>query len=237
MVVPNKKILIAEKDKLLRQVLEKKLTILGYKIYLSATVTETFFLLKEKSPDLLILDFQLSRLPGHYVCQKIREESQVPIILLDSFRNISDCVVGLEIGADDYISKPFSQRELEARIGAILKRATNEKVYSYKKPPNTIYIGGLTIDFNNPYILRNNKALQLTNIEFIILKLLLKNAGKGLNRKTILDNIWGYTPTINGDNRVIDVYISRLRSKIEDNPRHPKLIITVRGKGYMFKKY
>jgi OmpR family response regulator RpaB len=180
---------------------------------------------------------QISKFSGHIIFKIIREKSQTPIIILTALNTVTDRIFGFELGADDYIIKPFSPRELKVRLRYLLKKANKESLNSRKKAESIFSIRGLTIDFEKGEVLRKNLALKLTSMELTLLKLLIENSGKGLNRKTILDNIWGYTPERNVDTRAVDVYIYRLRSKIENNPKRPNLVLTIRGTGYMFKKY
>jgi OmpR family response regulator RpaB len=179
----------------------------------------------------------LSKLDGYELCRKFRKVSQVPIIILTVLDKVSNRLIGLETGADDYIVKPFSLKEIEAKIKSIYRRSSLT-TQNLSKKTNQIYsIDNLIIDTDTQKISKGNLQIKLTNIEHSILKLLIENIGKELSRPVILDNIWGYIPERTADTRIVDVHISRLRSKLEENPNNPDFILTVRGKGYMFKKY
>nr|YP_010596509.1 transcriptional regulatory protein OmpR [Chrysotila carterae]WAK83145.1 transcriptional regulatory protein OmpR [Chrysotila carterae] len=178
----------------------------------------------------------LPRADGYQVCNELRKESDVPIIILTALSNISDRVMGLEFGADDYITKPFSPKELEARIRSVLRRTKNTFNKKATKRPSILKVDFLVIDLYRRKVLKHNKLVSLTNIEFSLLELLISRAGEKLSRFFILDSIWGYVPERYIDTRVVDVHISRLRSKLERDARKPKLIITARGIGYMFPK-
>nr|YP_010930372.1 ompR [Ochrosphaera neapolitana]WKK50100.1 ompR [Ochrosphaera neapolitana] len=179
----------------------------------------------------------LPKLNGYEVCGELRKESNVPIIMLTALGNISDRIMGLEFGADDYIIKPFSPKELEARIRAVLRRTAitveNGKLNSKKQ----IQIKNLLIDLHKRQIFLKGRQIHLTGLEFNLLELLLDNAGYLLSRTYILSIIWGYIPERYVDTRVVDVHISKLRSKLEDDPSNPALILTVRGNGYMFQTF
>jgi OmpR family response regulator RpaB len=234
-VVYNKKILVVNNEVEISKLLSVRLTNLGYKVFLAFSGKEALISFSQDQPDLIIIDIILPILDGYEVCRKIRENSQIPIIILTSLNNISDRVQSLALGADDYITKPFSPQELEARIKALFRRTNPSHETLTKRKKHIFHVGNLIIDRNRKIILKNNSAIKLTNIEFNVLELLLENTGNYLSRTKILDNIWGYTPERHVDTRIVDVHISRLRAKIEENPRTPDLIITARGKGYKFQ--
>ena len=180
----------------------------------------------------------LPKIDGYEVCSEIRKESKVPIIMLTALGDINDRVTGLELGADDYVMKPFSPKELEARIRSVLRRTEGQIITGLQSPSNNLlYIGKLTIDTNKRQVFKDKERIKLTGMEFNLLELLVSKAGERLSRSTILDRVWGYTPERYLDTRVVDVHISRLRSKLEDDPGNPDLIITARGTGYMFQNY
>jgi OmpR family response regulator RpaB len=166
---------------------------------------------------------------------KYEKNSQVPIIGLTALSKISDRLKGFNLGVDDYVIKPFSPKELEVRIKSILWRSNPNNQKLLKKNYKTFQIGGLTFNLTNKLVSKNNLKIRLTDLEFNLFELLVENAGKELSRVTILDNVWGYIPSRYIDTRIVDVQISRLRAKIEENPSNPELIITVRGIGYMFR--
>jgi OmpR family response regulator RpaB len=185
--------------------------------------------------NLIILDILLPKLDGYEVCRQIRKNSNVPIIILTALDNLTNRIMGLELGANDFITKPFSLKELEVRINSSLRYSN---IQSSKKVPTRqeiFYFGSLTINLTKQQVLKDNKQLILTGIEFSLLHLLIQNKDQKLSRATILDNIWGYTPERDIDTRVVDVHIHRLRTKLEENPKNPDFILTARGIGYMFR--
>jgi len=233
----KEKILVVDDDANIRQILETRLTISGYIVLLANDGEEALKLFRKESPDLIILDIMLPKIGGYEVCKRVRKESSVPIIMLTALGDISDRVMGLEFGADDYVVKPFSPKELEARIRSVFRRI--------KKPPEAkrVYedqlmkIGSLTIDTQKRQVLRSGKRIRLTAMEFNLLELLINQPGERLSRSYILDSVWGYTPQRYVDTRVVDVHISRLRAKLEEDPSNPDYILTARGTGYMFQNF
>ena len=163
--------------------------------------------------------------------------SQIPIIILTALNNTSNQVLGLELGADDYIIKPFSPTELEARIKSVLRRADLSLQKPKKSEQKIFRIGNLAINLDKKAVLKNDLRIKLTATEYSVFELLIENSGKSISRKKILENVWGYTPERDIDARIVDVHISRLRAKLEENPGKPDFIITVRGKGYMFPEH
>jgi len=233
--VSNKKLLIVDNEATIRQVLATRFTILGYRVFLASNGKSALNLFKVEQPDLIILELILPKLDGFEVCRKIRETSQVPIIILSGLGGVSDRVLGLNLGADDYVTKPFSPKELEARIRAVFRRFKPISQNSAHPQQDRFSVGPLIIDLKKRIVLKNSTKIQLTGIEFHLLELLLTNPGKSFSRTTILDNVWGYTPERYVDTRVVDVHISRLRGKLEDDPRNPNFFLTVRGLGYKFQ--
>ena len=237
MVNYKEKILVVDDDANIRQILETRLTISGYIVLLANDGGEALKLFRKESPDLIILDIMLPKIGGYEICKRVRKESSVPIIMLTALGDISDRVMGLEFGADDYVVKPFSPKELEARIRSVFRRI--------KKPPEAkrvyedqlIKIGNLTIDTQKRQVLRSGKRVRLTAMEFNLLELLINQPGERLSRSYILDSVWGYTPQRYVDTRVVDVHISRLRAKLEEDPSNPDYILTARGTGYMFQNF
>lgn len=229
----NEKILVVDDELNIRRILETRLSMRGYNIILAANGEDALTLFRETQPDLVILDIMLPQLDGYEICSRIRKESQVPIIMLTALGDISDRIMGLELGADDYVMKPFSPKELEARIRSVLRRSTSTTALN----PNVIQAGSLIIDINKRQVFKSNNKIKLTGMEFNLLELLVTRAGERLSRSLILDRVWGYKPKRYLDTRVVDVHISRLRSKLEEDPSNPDLIITARGTGYMFQRY
>ena len=234
----NEKILVVDDEINIRQILEMRLKMRGYNVILAVNGEEALDLFRRELPDLIVLDIMLPQLDGYEVCRKIREESKVPIIMLTALGDISDRVAGLELGADDYVMKPFSPKELEARIRSVLRRFKIASSFSALEIDQTLLqIGNLSIDTNKRQVFKSGKRIKLTGLEFNLLELLVTKAGERLSRSFILDCIWGYTSERYVDTRVVDVHISRLRSKLEEDPSNPDLIITARGTGYMFQRY
>lgn len=233
MEVYNEKILIIDNEIETGQLLKRRLTNLGYNVILTLTVNDALVSFTRECFDLVIIDIILPKLDGYEICRKIRNTSKVPIILLSALGSIQNRIMGLDLGADDYIIKPFSPKELEARIRSVLRRCTIHHTLARKRKKN-LEIGNLVINLNKRFVFKNNLEIKLTSIESNVLELLVNNAGKELSRTMILDNVWGYTPQRIVDTRIVDVHISRLRLKIEENPSDPDLIITVRGIGYVF---
>ena len=228
------KILIVDNEIPIRQLLQARLSNLGYKVFLTSNGKDAIISFIKEQPDIIILDLILPKLDGYAVCRKIREQSDIPIIILTTLDNISDRVLELGLEVNDYVTKPFSPKELEFRIRSVLynynlqvnKSLTRKKIFQ---------INDLIVDMDKKVVSKTNRIIKLTETEFNLLELLIENAGNTLSRLTILENIWGYTPERYTDTRLIDVYISKLRLKIEENSRNPDLILTVRGVGYMFQ--
>jgi OmpR family response regulator RpaB len=233
-ISPKEKILVVDDESNIRKILETRLTIRGYNVISASDGEEAIRLFHQEQPNLVILDIMLPKLDGYTVCSELRKKSNVPIIMLTARGDISDRVMGLEFGADDYVIKPFYPKELEARVRSLLRRS--EKTSNYSSNKYLFQIGNLTINTQKQQVFRDNARVRLTGIEFSLLELLITNAGERLSRAYILDTVWGYTPERYLDTRVVDVYISRLRSKLEIDPGKPDLILTARGTGYMFQK-
>ncbi len=179
--------------------------------------------------DLVLLDLMLPGLPGTEVCRQLRQRSNVPVIMLTAKDSEVDKVVGLELGADDYVTKPFSSRELVARIRAVLRRRGEpEELLSA-----TLEAGPVRMDVDRHVVTVDGTAVQLPLKEFELLELLLRNAGRVLTRMQLIDRVWGSDYV--GDTKTLDVHIKRLRAKIEPDPSTPRYIVTVRGLGYKFE--
>lgn len=234
MEIFKQNILVVDDEAFIRHVLATRLTILGYRVFLAPNVIDALNVFKKEQLDLIVLDVTPLKLDGYKLCRTIREKSKVPIIFLTALGSISDRVNGFELGADDYLVKPFSPKELEVRIRSILKRVNPEN--NIKESIDVLYNGNLIVDLNNSLVFKNDIHINLTEIEFRLFEFLINNSGKNLARKAILEYVWGYTPERDIDTRIVDIHIFRLRSKIEDNPGKPYFILTVRGIGYMFQK-
>lgn len=187
-------------------------------------------LAKENEYDIMVLDLMLPKIDGLSVCQQIREFSSLPIVMLTAKGEDMDKIMGLEYGADDYMTKPFNILELKARIKAVLRRT---KVKSTEKDTHGLQIGNLKLDFDSRRVFIEEKEINLTAKEFDLLELLSMNPGKVYSREKLLDVVWGYDYP--GDVRTVDVHVRRLREKIETNPSDPMYIYTKWGVGYYFK--
>ncbi len=233
----QEKILVVDDEASIRRILETRLKLAGYKVATAADGQEALEQFASFQPDLVILDVMLPRLDGYEVCREIRKTSDTPIIMLTAVADVSNRIQGLEIGADDYVVKPFSPSELEARIKAVLRRTVERQHETTQaKSSNVITIGNLKIDLNKRQVTRKNERIRLTGMEFSLLELLVTNSGKSFSRSEILQQVWAYPPDHRIDTRVVDVHISRLRSKLEEDSSNPDLILTARGVGYMFQK-
>ena len=229
------KILVVDDEASIRRILETRLSMIGYEIVTAADGEEALRMFHDTDPDLVVLDVMMPKLDGYGVCQQLRQTSDVPIIMLTALGDVADRITGLELGADDYVVKPFSPKELEARIRSVLRRV--EKKDTPGLPSSgIIHIGSLKIDTNKRQVYKENERIRLTGMEFSLLELLVSRSGEPFSRNEILAEVWGYTPEHQADTRVVDVHISRLRTKLEDDPSNPEFILTARGKGYMFQR-
>lgn len=232
----KEKILVVDDEVSIRRILETRLSLIGYAVVTAADGEEALLLYKKEMPKLIILDIMMPKLDGYGVCQEIRKESDIPIIMLTALGDVADRITGLELGADDYIVKPFSPKELEARIKAILRRVEKFSTNNNTTTSGIISMGGIKIDTNRRQVYKHNEKIRLTGMEFSLLELLISKSGEAFSRSSILQEVWGYTPERHVDTRVVDVHISRLRSKLEEDPSNPDLILTARGTGYLFQK-
>lgn len=228
----DKTILIIEDEQPIVDIIKFNLTKDGYTTLEAYDGAEGLSLALSKLPDLILLDVMLPKMDGFEVCKKVREKSSVPIIMLTAREEEVDKVLGLELGADDYMTKPFSIRELSARIKANLRRSVVEK--SEEAETNTISSGELSINTERYEVTKNGKVIEITVREFELLKFLAMQPDKIFSRETLLSSVWGYE--YYGDVRTVDVTVRRLREKIEDDPSSPKYIVTKRGVGYYFNK-
>lgn len=222
----GQRILIVEDEKKISEIVKAYLEKEGFRVSLAETGNEALKALKE-SPDLVILDLMLPDIPGEELCKIIRENSDVPVIMLTAKSGEEDRIKGLGLGADDYVVKPFSPRELVARVKAHLRRAvkTRRKIYSYNS-------GGLKIDVENHEAFREGSLISLTPTEFKILVSLSENPGRVLSRDQLVTIVLGYD--FEGYDRTIDAHVKNLRHKVEKNSKTPEFIQTVYGMGYKF---
>ena len=233
------KILLADDEASIRRILETRLKLLGHEVVAAENGAKALELFASFQPDLVILDVMMPELDGFAVTEQIRAQSEVPIILLTALSDVADRITGLQLGADDYMVKPFSPKELEARIRCVVRRAEAVDRSNSNRPAQggIVRIGDLSFDFNRRQAFKAGERVRLTGMEFSMLELLVQRAGVAIPRLELLETVWGYRPERASDSRVVDVHISRLRSKLEENPEQPELIITARGTGYMFVRF
>lgn len=230
----KEKILVVDNEPAIRRILETRLSMLGYDVVTAADGTEALSIFHNEVPNLVVLEVMLPKLDGYAVCQELRKQSDIPIIMLSVFGDVADRIAGLQVGADDYITKPFSPRELESRISSILRRAKKTSTSSISSY-GVFRLGTMRIDTNKRQVYKGDEKVQLTDIEFRLLELLVRRTGKPVSRSEILQQVWGYAPEIDADTRVVDIHISHLRAKLKESPSNPELIITSRGRGYLFQ--
>ena len=234
----KQRILVADDEASIRRILETRLKMQGYEVVTAEDGEEAVDVYNKANPDLVILDVMMPKMDGYGVTREIRRTSDVPNIILTALGDVSERITGLELGADDYVIKPFSPKELEARVKAVLRR-TNTKESTApagKTAKNVITTGSIKIDTARRQVYRKNERIRLTGMEFSLLELLVNNSGQAYSRNEILQHVWAYPPDHRIDTRVVDVHISRLRSKLEADPTNPELILTARGIGYMFQR-
>mgnify|MGYP005953103881 CR=1 FL=1 len=224
-----KKILIVEDEANIRELLRLYLEREGYTVLEAENGVEGIKKWKSDKPDMLLLDVMMPVMDGWEVCKEIRAESDVPIIMLTAREEEADKVMGLELGADDYITKPFSMRELMARVKANMRRTVPAELHEKPQPEAD---DGLRISRSSGMVYKNGRALELSAREFDILCFLSASPGRVFSREELMEQVWGYD--YYGDLRAVDVAIRRLREKVEDEPASPKHIITKRGMGYYF---
>jgi OmpR family response regulator RpaB len=235
---PQSTILVVDDEESIRRILSTRLSLVGHKVVTAADGEEALDVFHHVSPDLVVLDVMMPKLDGYGVIQELRKVSDVPIVMLTALAEVKDRILGLELGADDYLMKPFSPKELEARIRCVLRRVSHSSSNGGSRPAgsNEIEVGGLRINTVKRQVFRGEERIRLTGMEFSMLELLVNRCGEPVARSEILQNIWGYTPERHADTRVVDVHVSRLRGKLEEDPENPELIITARGMGYMFQR-
>ena len=226
------KILVVDDEALLVKGIRFNLQNEGYEVITGSDGLDAVRLVQEQSPDLVVLDVMMPNMDGLTACAKIREFSNIPIILLTAKADDMDKLIGFDHGADDYLTKPFNILELKARIRALLRRAgpSQEK----QAPGNTLSIGSITLDLDARNAYRSGVLAELTAKEFDVIEFLMRNPNRVYSREALLDTIWAYE--YRSDIRTVDVHIRRLREKLEENPAEPKYILTKWGVGYYFRK-
>jgi two-component system, OmpR family, response regulator RpaB len=237
----HERILIVDDEANIRRILETRFKMLSYETLTAADGEEAVMLFNKFHPDLVVLDIMMPKLDGYGVTKEIRKQHDTPIIILTALGDVAERVQGLELGADDYVVKPFSPKELEARVKCILRRVQGKaqptaSTPATKESQNVMVIGNIKIDTNKRQVFKKNDRIRLTGMEFSLLELLVTNNGRPYSRGEILQHVWSYPADHRIDTRVVDVHISRLRAKLENDISNPELILTARGIGYMFQK-
>jgi two-component system, OmpR family, response regulator RegX3 len=224
------RVLVVEDEESFSDALSYMLRKEGFEVAVATTGTTALVEFDRNGADIVLLDLMLPEMSGTEVCRQLRQRSHVPIIMVTARDTEIDKVVGLEIGADDYVTKPFSPRELVARIRAVLRRNASEPV---EAATPTLAAGPVRMDIERHVVTVSGDTVALPLKEFELLELLLRNAGRVLTRGQLIDRVWGADYV--GDTKTLDVHVKRLRSKIEPEPSSPRYILTVRGLGYKFE--
>jgi two-component system OmpR family response regulator len=227
------KILVVEDDRNLLETIKYNLVKEGYEALVAVDGAEALEIARNEKPDLIVLDIMLPIIDGFEVCRILRKEMSVPIIMLTARTDETDRIMGLDTGADDYMTKPFSLRELLARVRALLRRAkiTEEKIPEEK---SVLTMDDIKIDINRHVVSKKGQPLELTAKEFDLLVFLVHNESFVFSREQLLEKVWGYD--FAGDTRTVDVHIRWLRQKIETDPANPRHLLTVRGTGYKIER-
>lgn len=229
----KKKILVVDDEKPIADILQFNLKKEGYDVYCAYDGNHALEMVTEIMPDLILLDIMLPQRDGMEVCREVRKKYEMPIIMLTAKDSEIDKVLGLELGADDYVTKPFSTRELIARVKANLRRHQHVTAQLGEEETNEIAVGSLVIHPDAYIVSKRGDTIELTHREFELLHYLAKHIGQVMTREHLLQTVWGYD--YYGDVRTVDVTVRRLREKIEDNPSHPTWIVTRRGVGYYLR--
>ena len=227
MTIAETSILIVDDEPALREALTYSLSREGYAVSSASTSAEAFARMERRMPNFIVLDLGLPDADGLELCRKVRSRSSVPILMLTARQSEVDKIVGLEMGGDDYMTKPFSMRELLARVKAILRRSSQE---AGARQSDTIEFGETVIDRLAHRVTHKGEKITLTPLEFEMLSFLAENRGIVFSRETLLDRVWKYSYP--EGSRTVDVHVRWLRQKIEDDPARPKILLTVRGVGY-----
>jgi len=228
----SKKILVVDDEMPIAEILKYNLEEEGFRVILAFNGEEALHKVAAESPDLVILDIMMPLKDGYTACREIRARSHIPIIMVTAREDEVDKVLGLELGADDYVTKPFSAREVVARVKATLRRMDMGKEQAGKAPK--LQCGRLVLDSEQAEVTKDGVSLNLTYREFALLHFFLIHPGHVFSRERLLDKVWGYDYA--GDERTVDVTIRRIREKIEDDPASPVYICTRRGLGYYLRR-
>ena len=233
LIVTAQTVLVVEDEENILEAIRYSLGHEGYSLLAADNGESGLKLARERNPDLIILDVMLPRLDGFEVCRILRRETSVPILMLTAKGEEIDRVVGLELGADDYVTKPFSMRELMVRVRNLLRRShPTSEPGPQESSPGALEVNGLEVDVTSHTAKIDGKTLKLKPREFGLLALLMENTGRAFSREQILERLWGHDYI--GDTRTVDVHIRWLREKIEAFPSQPRRIVTIRGVGYRF---
>lgn len=224
----NERVLIVEDDASVGDLTALVLEHAGFRTDAAGSGPDAVEMIRRAEPDAVVLDVMLPGLDGFEVCRQVRHTSRVPIVMVTARSDVTDVVVGLELGADDYLRKPFEPAELVARVRAVLRRPSTDP------DAPVLRVGGLVVDLAAFEANRDGTRLDLSPMEFRLLAELVRSAGQVLTREVLLDRVWGYDYL--GDSRLVDMAITRLRSKLGDDPRRPRYITTLRGVGYRFER-
>ncbi len=227
-----KTILVVDDEPTLRETVAEAMALEGYAVVTAATGSEALTRFRDQRPDLVLLDLMLPGVSGMDVCRVIRAESAVPILMLTARDSEVDKVVGLEVGADDYVTKPFSLRELTARVHALLRRS--DQVAASAAAQGPVDLGRVQVDLAGRRLMREGGVVPLKPRAFELLAFFLGNPGQVFTRDQLLERVWGYD--YGGETRTVDVHVHWLRRRIEDDPAHPELLQTVRGIGYVMRR-
>jgi two-component system response regulator RegX3 len=222
------RVLVVEDEESYREALSYMLSKEGFEVIEAHDGATGIAEFDRRGADIVLLDLMMPGLPGTEVCRKLRLRGPVPVIMLTARDSEVDKVVGLELGADDYVTKPFSHRELIARMRAVLRRGQDAELM-----PDVVEAGGVRMDVGRHEVSVNGERVRLALKEFELLEMLLRNAGRVMTRGQLIDRIWGADYV--GDTKTLDVHIKRLRTKIEPDPANPRYLVTVRGLGYKFE--
>ena len=227
------KILVVDDERILLDTLRYNLVKAGYQVRVAGDGATALSLARQERPDLVILDVMLPQMDGFEVCRVLRQESAVPILMLTARDEELDKVLGLELGADDYLTKPFSMRELQARVKAMLRRLDMTRAVEQDPASERLKEGSLEVDTSSHQATYAGRPLHLKPKEYDLLVFLMRSPGRAFSRDQLLERVWGYDYA--GDTRTVDVHVRWLREKVEVDPSSPLLIETVRGVGYRFK--
>jgi two-component system response regulator RegX3 len=233
MTTPTTTILVVEDEDSFVEALTVGLKREGFRVQVARDGAEALDMFDAVKPDLVLLDVMLPKVSGIDVCRELRRRSQVPIIMVTAKGGEIDTVVGLEVGADDYVTKPYRLRELVARMRAVLRRRGAESTALAALSGEAMRVGDVALDPERHEVVIRGDSVQLPLKEFELLELLLANAGRVLTRETLIDRVWG-TDYV-GDTKTLDVHVKRLRAKVEPDPSNPARIVTIRGLGYKYE--